>query len=297
MNSGRIFPPSMGWNRLLIGCAAIAALTLLGCRQVRTPDSIEESTAGQGGSQEGEPEGPPPPPADGCAELPDLEPGRITRVPERITVFSHASEPCTSLGSGFLLKNSGAAPIQITGLSVTPDTFRLGTLALPATVAPGDTIRAELGYARTSLINDSVEGQLRVMTSEGCTEFVVRGLSADDNGLTTYSELAIDFGNVEPSTKSAPRTVRVLYQNNLEGFSQPEFFGFSASPPDVFEVVRAPNSPIRLGSCESFSVDVRLIAPEAPGPVRGALEWLQQKEGPGGIAEGSVFIELFGRVE
>lgn len=237
----------------------------------------------------------PPPAAEGCSELPSLEPGRIEMVPESATVFSHASEPCNALRSGLLLKNVGATQMNVTGISISPGVFHFGSLALPAIVASGDTLRVELGYARTDVFDDETSGNLRVRTSEGCADFEVLGLSSN-GGLVTYSELAIDFGTVSPSTKPAPRTVNVLYQRSPE-FAQTEFSGFSVDPPGLFEIVRAPESALRPESCESFSIDVRFVAPTEAGPVEGALLWLQETGSPEGIAEGIVRIPLYGRVE
>jgi hypothetical protein len=217
-------------------------------------------------------------------------------VPETVVAFSHWSEPCDALGAGFLLRNLSDGPLEIVAAAASPPTLTATLDESGRTVLPGETVHAVLTYARTQSVGAQVEGTLTVVTDAGCVELEVLG-QATDEALTSISEGAIDFGTLRPSEVSPVREVSVVYQRSPAFDFPTEFAGFAASPPDVFQLVESPETAFEPSSCESFRLMVQFNAPEARGPVDGALTWLQTTDTPQGAAEGVVFIPLFGRVE
>jgi len=258
--------------------------------------ALSHSMASNSPTDAGNPDAVAPPPPDdptaACVSLPKLPEGTLELLPEFVTVFSHSTASCDTPGSGVLVRNTGAELINITAIGVSSG-FTVATSALPLTLTPGETARAVVRYSRTD--NPArVDGVLRIMTSQGCTEFDVSGLATDE-GLFTYSEMAVDFGTWAQGVQSEPRNIDILYQRNPD-FYQAEFSGFSTDPPESFPMEAAPVSPLRPASCDSFRVSVRFAAQGDPGPVEGALLWRVQTDSPDGVAEATVFIKLYGTV-
>jgi hypothetical protein len=143
-----------------------------------------------------------------------------------------------------------------------------------------------------SLEEQALDGLLQVMTKAGCAEFdMSAGATA---GFTlTYSDVAIDFGNVAPGT-TLDRTVTFLHQRAPD-HPQSTFHYFGASPRG-FTLVGAPEDDYAPASCRPFSFDVRFEAPMDPGPIEGSLGFTIAGETRNGFTNSSRAIALFASV-
>lgn len=65
-------------------------------------------------------------------------------------------------------------------------------------------------------------------------------------------------------------------------------------PPDAFEIVREPSTPLTPGACEVLELSLRFTAPAAPGDVTGGALWRISTTSEEGTAEGTMFLPLFG---
>jgi hypothetical protein len=209
----------------------------------------------------------------------------LQMLPERLTTFAFSGPTtCESLASVVLLKNGDDESVRIKGLSVSTSDFALAA-QLPVQLEVGATLPVGVHYIGAS--EDGVEGTLTASTSIGCFDFPVRGLAGGER-VMTYTDRAVDFGEVEAGAVSEPHQVDILFQF-APNLSPPTLQGFSASPEDIFEIVTVPRI-TQPESCEVIQVAVRFRAPQTSGKFEGALVWRALME----AAEGTVFIPLYG---
>jgi len=194
---------------------------------------------------------------------------------------------CESLGTSVLLKNLNSTILSIYGLSVGPAGFSVGA-SLPVQLNPGATLAVSVKYTGA---DTTAEGTLTVATSDGCFHFAVRGLASDE-GVMTYSDSAIDFGDVERGASSESRPVSILlqYAANSPGS---KVQGFSVYPEEMFAIVSYPEI-TEPESCAPLQVAVRFNAPREPGEFTGTLGWSVVTELSGTTYEGTVSIPLYG---
>lgn len=190
---------------------------------------------------------------------------------------------------GCCFKNTGPSRLTINGLHITPTTFSFGEASLPTELESGAYFSIQVGFDGESF--DGTTGNITVGTSEGCAQFPVTGLAARD-GLVTYSDLAIDFGDVVAGNDKT-REIEILVQR-IPTFSPSKFEGFSASPEGTFDVVTSPVEPAVPESCEYLKVAVRFSAFPGAGSTEGSLSWTVTTATPEGDAEAIAFIPLFG---
>jgi hypothetical protein len=223
-----------------------------------------------------------------CADVGAAVTG-IQIIPEFVTVFRHVSAECESLASAVLLHNGGASSIEIIGLRASLR-FSVDSVGLPLELAPRQSLPVRLAYLGDNL--DSETGTLTVATSAGCLDLSVLGL-ASATGLMTFSDLAIDFGEVRAGTRSEPREFTIK-QQRTPTFPASEYGGFSVAPAEPFELISAPDAPLSPASCEEIRFQVRFKAAQAPGRVEGSLGWYVSTETDRGVAEGIVYVPLYG---
>lgn len=229
-----------------------------------------------------------------CEADPALTEGVLETIPSKVVAFSHWSEPCDALPSGFLLRNASDEPIRVIESTVSPSSLGV-TLESGVTIQPGDTIRGVLTQERVQP-GRGTEGTLMIHTDAGCAKLEVLGVSTDE-ALSSVSELAIDFGVVPAGATSEVHKLKVMYQRSPSFSPDSEYSGFSAVPAGLFSIVEMPSGVVHPQSCEAFQLSVQLTAPAEASRVEGALTWFLTTELPEGKAEALVHIPLFGRVE
>lgn len=225
--------------------------------------------------------------ADACEGLPVLV--DTLRTPETPVARYHLNAPCEALGQGFLLENTSAEPVEVTGLGVIPGTFSLAHDELPLTIAAGERVRLELHYRSSR--KAGADGMLQVQTPEGCSEIEVQA-GATDASFLTQSDIAVDFGNVDPGA-TVDREFTLRHHGAVD--SEAEVWYFRAEA-DGFSVVDPPTPPIDLAPCESLRYSMRFDASLEPGPVRATLSWSTKIHTESSTGEMSAAVPLFANV-
>lgn len=210
------------------------------------------------------------------------------------SIFSHVASACRALSSTMLIFNTEDIPLSVGGMLVEPDVFTLPDApSLPFEVPGRSSFAISLRYTG-DVVGDHV-GRLVVSTDRGCHESVLVGV-ATDGPLMSFTDLAIDFGAVEPGETSALHEVQIQGQGS--GLDRVVFSRAGAGP-NGFEVVSSRQASFTLSDCESTTVGLRFSpsSDATPGQVDGALSWgLTITAEDGSVAAGDTFVPLVGTV-
>jgi hypothetical protein len=226
----------------------------------------------------------------GCEKAPN-EPD-VEMIPEFWTAFERIGGGCGGLGSGILVRNGGASPLRIIGLSVSPTEFSIESDDLPVELAPGTSLVVRVFYDDDA--PGDMTGSLGVATTAGCRSFPVKGLSTTGT-LISRSREAIDFGHVPIGAASESRDMTLVTDRASDDPAMITLTAFGTDA-ELFELVSAPSGAVQPGGCAPITLSLRVREQSTLGPIQGNVFWRTLVERESGSFEAVAFVPIYANI-